>query len=76
MHTEVIGRILLYRDLPLHVNLMRYQRVLETRLVSRGSESVEFVLESDSPLTKNGGIRLRVIDAKTKEPLQKASITS
>ncbi len=74
--SEVIGSLYLNRDLPLHVSLMKYQRVLETRLVVRGYEAVEFVFHPDNPLAKNAGIRLRVVDAGTKEPLQKASISA
>lgn len=72
--TEVIGSLLLNRALPLHVSLMRYQRVLESRLVVRGTESVQFVLGADNPLAKDGGIRLRAVDAETKEPLEKVMI--
>lgn len=73
--TEVLGRLFLDRDPPLHVSLLRYQRVLETRRVERGTEVVEFVLRTDDPRTLDGALRLRALDGATKEPIQKVSVT-
>ncbi|MCY2959282.1 MAG: carboxypeptidase-like regulatory domain-containing protein [Planctomycetota bacterium] len=73
--TEVLGRLFLERDPPLHVSLLRYQRVLETRRIEPGTEVVEFVLRTDDPRVVDGALRLRAVDAATHEPIQKVSVT-
>ncbi len=64
-----LGSLELDCQLPLFVSLLRYQRVLATQRVEAGATEVHFVLRSDDPLLQDGGIRLRLLDAATREPL-------
>ncbi len=73
--TEAIGRLFLDRDPPLHVSLLRYQRVLDTRRIERGTEVVEFVLRTDDARARNGGLRVRILDSATNEPIARATVT-
>lgn len=73
--TEAIGRLFLDRDPPLYVSLLRYQRVLDTRRIERGTEVVEFVLRTDDARAKSGGLRVRILDSATNEPIARATVT-
>ncbi len=74
--SEVLGRLFLDRNPPLHVSLLRYQHVLETHRIELGTEVVEFVLRSDDERARNGGLRLRVVDAQTSEPIERVMATA
>ncbi|MCY2959283.1 MAG: hypothetical protein NTY35_03880 [Planctomycetota bacterium] len=71
---DAIGALVLDTPPPLHVNLLVYQHVLESRRVESGTDSVTFVLASDDPRLVGGGLRLRAVDARTREPLAKPNL--
>lgn len=71
---EAIGSLVLDTPPPVHVNLLVYQHVLESRRVEPGTDSVTFVLASDDPRLVGSGLRLRAVDALTREPLAKANL--
>ncbi len=72
--TEIIGRIKLRIPPPLFVSLMHQQRVVATKRVEAGETSVRFVLDPDDPLLQRSSIRLRLIDAQSRQPLPEARV--
>jgi hypothetical protein len=69
-----IGCIKLDVEPPVFVSLLNHQRVLATQRVERGQREVEFAVDLDSPLTKPGRFRMRLLDAATKSPIAKAGV--
>lgn len=71
--TDYLGRIELDAEPPLHVSLVAYQYVIATQTVEPGQREVSFVLERAAAAPK-GRLRVRFVDAVTREPLKKGGI--
>jgi hypothetical protein len=67
-----LGRLVVHAALPLHVSLVRYQRVIATQRAERGQRELVFVISGDSPLLAPATVRCRALDATTREPLAHA----
>ena len=72
---EYLGVIEIEGDLPVHVSLVRGHSVLETKRVEPGSDEVAFVLDPETVRSSQVSVRLRVVDAASGEPLEKAGVT-
>jgi hypothetical protein len=69
------GSLLLDCDLPVWVSLVHFQVVLQSQRVEAGQEEVSFVLSLDDLLANLATIRVHVIDAQTKLPIERARVT-
>ena len=69
---EVIGRLELDEPLPAYVSLMLRHLVLQTQTVEPGAHEVSFVVPPSALEALLGGVRLRVIDEETRQPVTKA----
>ena len=65
----VLGCVRLQLPPPLFVSVLHNQRVVATQRVELGQEIVRFVLDRGSPLLQKGRLKLRLIDAQTRQPL-------
>jgi hypothetical protein len=68
---EYVGILELREPLPAYVSLVLRHVVLQTKLVPPGSEEVEFVLSANDVFDRLSGVRGRLVDAVTGEPITK-----
>jgi hypothetical protein len=69
-----IGRLRFDGEPPPFVSLVRYQRVIATQRIGPGDRVVEFVVDAKSRLLQPSGVRLRLVDARTKSPIAGATV--
>lgn len=69
-----LGTLVLHVEPPVHVSLVHYQHLVQTKHVEKGQTEVEFVLDPDAPEVQPGGFRFRLVDATTQVLLEKASV--
>jgi hypothetical protein len=72
MPADVIGRLELDEPLPAYVSLMFRHLVLQTQSVEPGSKEVVFVVPPSALEALLGGVRLRVIDEESRQPITDA----
>lgn len=69
-----MGLLLLDCDLPVCVSLVYHHVVLQTKLVGKGEDEVGFVLSPAELFASQATIRLCVIDAETRQPIERARV--
>jgi len=69
-----MGVLLLECDLPVCVSLVYHHVVLQTRRIGRGQDEVNFVLSPDDLLAGLATIRVCIIDAETRQPIERARV--
>ena len=69
-----LGLLLLDCELPVCVSLVYHHVVLQTKLALEGQDEVEFVLSAEELFARLATIRVCVIDAETKQPLERARV--
>lgn len=65
----IYSRVRLFMPPPVFISIVHAQRVVATQRVEVGQASVRFVLDSQAQLLQKGSLRLRMIDAQTRQPL-------
>lgn len=63
------GALEILGDLPCFASLIVRGRVLDSKLVARASEAVEFPLDLPALQKERAGVRIRFVDARTHEPI-------
>jgi hypothetical protein len=74
MPDDVIGKLELDESLPAYVSLMFRHLVVQTQRVEPGATEVAFVVPVETLTALLGGVRLKVVDAETRQPLVKAMV--
>jgi hypothetical protein len=69
---DVIGRLELDEPLPAYVSLVFRHLVLQTQSVAPGTQEVVFVLPPSALEALLGGVRVRVLDEETRQPIPDA----
>lgn len=72
LQPEFDGRLLLDCDLPVWVSLVHFQVVLQSQRVEVGRSDVTFVVSPDELLADLATIRVHVVDAQTRLPIERA----
>jgi RNA polymerase sigma factor (sigma-70 family) len=69
-----MGILLLKQDPPVYVSLLNFHRVLQTKEVKPGDEEVQFVVPAEDLLSSMASIRMQIVDADTRTPIQGANV--
>jgi hypothetical protein len=71
---EYLGRIVLDHEPPVFVSIVRYHYVVATQSVAQGQTEVEFVVDPGAHALGDASLRLRAVDAGTREPIAGATV--
>ncbi|HUR29445.1 MAG TPA: carboxypeptidase-like regulatory domain-containing protein [Planctomycetota bacterium] len=67
--SEVLGRLHFEHPEPLYVSLLHGDRVIATEQVDGAKTRVRFAIDRFDPLLQKANVRLRLVDAESREPL-------
>ncbi|HTF89055.1 MAG TPA: sigma-70 family RNA polymerase sigma factor [Planctomycetota bacterium] len=70
----VIGCLRLTKPPPMFVSLMNNQRVVATQHVEAGQTRVRFLIDPQAKSLQKGSLRMRLVDARTRQSLSKIEL--